>query len=98
MLGLEFISHSSLFAGLKEAINVCARFLNKKLAKVRLKKKNTENPDNIVPITETTNIFFFSPSSQFVAVDAGSKISFGSESSNAPYDLPFGVRIVSLPF
>lgn len=30
---------------------------------------------------------------QFVAVDAGSRISFGSESDKAPYDLPFGVRI-----
>lgn len=30
-----------------------------------------------------------------MAVDAGSRISFGSESDKAPYDLPFGVRIAS---
>ena len=34
---------------------------------------------------------------QFVAVDAGSRISFGSESDKAPYDLPFGVRISLFP-
>ncbi|XP_074630271.1 protein unc-79 homolog isoform X2 [Acropora palmata] len=33
---------------------------------------------------------------QFVAVDAGSRISFGSESDNAAYDLPFGSRTRAL--
>jgi len=33
---------------------------------------------------------------QFVAVDAGSRISFGSESDKTPYDLPFGSRTRAL--